>query len=161
MLLYHGSNIIVKNPVIIEANRFFDFGTGFYTTTNYEQALNFAQKVTTRRKEGAPVVNIYEINETEIQKLSILKFEKANEKWLDFVSANRTGETISINYDLIIGPVADDDVYQTFTLYSNGFYTKEQAIEVLKIKKLYNQYVFKTKKALSSISFIKAEYGKK
>ena len=55
MLLYHGSNIIVDKPQIIQSNRFLDFGTGFYTTTNYEQALNFAQKVTTRRKEGTPI----------------------------------------------------------------------------------------------------------
>lgn len=160
MLLYHGSNIIVEKPKRIQSNRFLDFGTGFYTTTNYKQALNFAQKVATRRKNGNPVVNVYEIDEKNIKNLSFLKFEKANEKWLDFVSANRNGQQISTDYDLIIGPVANDNVYQTFILYSNRFYTKEQAIEVLKIKKLYNQYVFKTQKAFSIISFVKVENGK-
>ena len=160
MLLYHGSDIIVEKTKIIQSNRFLDFGTGFYTTTNYEQALNFAQKVTARRKEGTPIVNIYEFDESKLENISVLKFETANEKWLDFVSANRNGQKISDDNDLIIGPVANDDVYQTFTLYSNGIYTKEQTIAVLKIKKLYNQYVFKTSKAFSLISFIKAENGK-
>lgn len=160
MLLYHGSNVSVKEPKIMVTNRFLDFGSGFYTTTNYEQSLNFARKVTSRRKNGIPSVNIYNFDETKIKKLSVLNFESANENWLDFVSANRTGQKISSNYDLIIGPVANDDVYQTFTLYSNGIYTKEQTIEVLKIKKLYNQYVFKTDNAISCISFIKVENGK-
>ena len=43
MILYHGSNVIVKEPHIIESNRFLDFGIGFYTTTNKDQAVNFAQ----------------------------------------------------------------------------------------------------------------------
>lgn len=160
MFLYHGSNITVETPKIITANRFLDFGIGFYTTTNYEQALNFAQKVATRRKEGKSIVNIYEFDENKLEKISVLKFENASEKWLDFVSANRTGEKIFTDYDLVIGPVANDDVYQTFALYSSGLYIKEQAIDVLRIKKLYKQYVFKTQKAISYISFVKADYGK-
>ena len=63
MILYHGSNLTVSNPKLVEQNRFLDFGYGFYTTTNRLQAIGFADKVTKRRKEGLPTVNIYEINE--------------------------------------------------------------------------------------------------
>ncbi len=153
MLLYHGSNTLVKEPKIIKSNRFLDFGEGFYTTSNYEQAENFAQKVSSRRKEGPAVVNVYEFDEKNIKDLSVLKFDIANEKWLDFVSDNRNGKVFPDNYDLITGPVANDDVYQTFTLYLTGIYTKQQAIDVLKVKKLYNQYVFKNDTALSKIIF--------
>ena len=57
MILYHGSNVIVEQPKLIRQNRYLDFGFGFYTTTNRDQAVNFAQKVTDRRKTGAATLN--------------------------------------------------------------------------------------------------------
>ena len=57
-------------------------------------------------------------------------------------------------YDFIFGPVANDDVYTTFTLYTAGLLTKEQTLEALKIKKLYNQLVLTSEKALSYLKFI-------
>ena len=45
MILYHGSNLIIKEPRLIKQNRFLDFGFGFYTTTNKAQAISFAEKV--------------------------------------------------------------------------------------------------------------------
>lgn len=63
MFLYHGSNLAVSKPRLVEQNRFLDFGYGFYTTTNKAQAIGFADKVTKRRKEGVPTVSIYEIDE--------------------------------------------------------------------------------------------------
>ena len=58
MILYHGSNVIVDQPKLIRKNRYLDFGFGFYTTTNREQAVNFAQKVTDRRKMGEATLNL-------------------------------------------------------------------------------------------------------
>ena len=63
MILYHGSNVIVEQPKLIRQNRYLDFGFGFYTTTNRDQAVNFAQKVTDRRKTGAATLNIYSVEE--------------------------------------------------------------------------------------------------
>ena len=63
MILYHGSNVIVDHPKLIRQNRYLDFGFGFYTTTNRDQAVSFAQKVTDRRKTGEAVLNIYSIDE--------------------------------------------------------------------------------------------------
>lgn len=160
MIIYHGSNVTVENPQILTPNRYLDFGAGFYTTTNYDQALNFAGKVTMRKKSGRSTVNIYELDENAFEKLNILSFEFADESWLDFVSDNRVGIDRTVGYDLIFGPVADDDVYQTFILYSTGVYTKEQTLEALKIKKLYNQYVFSTDSALSFLKFKGTEFGK-
>lgn len=154
MIIYHGSNMIVNQPRIIEQNRFLDFGTGFYTTTNKSQAENFAIKVAKRRGE-IPILNIYEIDDNLLN-YEIKEFSKPNEEWLDFVSDNRNGVCINIEYDLIIGPVANDDVYRTFQLYSLGLFTKEQALETLKIKQLYNQYVFKTETIMSNLKFIRS-----
>lgn len=153
MIIYHGSNVCVTEPKLIQQNRFLDFGYGFYTTTNKTQAIGFAEKVYLRKHTGEKIVNIYEFDETAFNECSVLKFDSANEEWLDFVSENRSGTYKGKQYDLIFGPVANDDVYTTFTLYTSGILTKEQAIEALKIKKLYNQLVFATEKALQYIEF--------
>lgn len=155
MILYHGSNVIVSEPRFIEQNRFLDFGFGFYTTTNKIQAIGFADKVTKRRKDGEKSVSIYEIDEARaFRECSVLRFDSANEAWLDFVSENRSGNYTGESFDFIFGPVANDDVYTTFTLYSAGVLTKEQTLEALKIKKLYNQLVLSSEKALSYLKFI-------
>ena len=155
MILYHGSNVIVSEPRLIEQNRFLDFGFGFYTTTNKAQAIGFADKVTKRRKDGSKAVSIYELDEEKaFAECSVLRFESADEAWLDFVSENRSGNYKGKAYDFIFGPVANDDVYTTFTLYTAGLLTKEQTLEALKIKKLYNQLVLTSEKALFYLKFI-------
>lgn len=92
MILYHGSNVTVEQPKLIKQNRYLDFGFGFYTTTNRNQAVNFAQKVTHRRKKGKATLNIYSIDEmVAFKEGSLLQFESPDEAWLDFVAANRQG----------------------------------------------------------------------
>ena len=155
MILYHGSNVIVSEPKLIQQKRFLDFGFGFYTTTNKTQAIGFADKVYKRRKEGNRIVNVYEFDEVKaFASCSVLNFDNANEAWLDFVSENRTGTYNGESIDIIFGPVANDDVYKTFTLYTAGVLSKEQTLEALKIKKLYNQLVFASKKALNYLQFL-------
>lgn len=155
MILYHGSNMTVSTPKLVPQNRYLDFGFGFYTTTNKEQAISFADKVTKRRKDGSKTVSIYKLDEKiAFSECSVLRFDSPNESWLDFVSDNRAGNYTGSVYDFIYGPVANDDVYRTFTLYTAGIFTKEQTLEQLKIKKLYNQLVLTTEKALSHLRFI-------
>lgn len=155
MIVYHGSNLVVEYPKLIQQNRFLDFGFGFYTTTNKNQAISFAEKVHKRKNEGSRQVSIYEIDEEKMfEECSVLRFDSANEAWLDFVSENRAGIYSGEIYDIVYGPVANDDVYTTFTLYQAGVLTKEQTIETLKIKKLYDQMVFTSKKALSFLKFV-------
>lgn len=157
MILYHGSNMVVEKPILIEQNRFFDFGYGFYTTSNKEQAENFAKKVVVRRG-GKSTVNVYEIDDNFCNELlKIKRFNTPDEEWLDFVCAHRNGTYQGEQYDLIIGAVANDDVYRTLQVYSSGLLTKEQALESLKIKKLFNQYVFATNEAISLLKFVKSE----
>ena len=145
MILYHGSNVIVDQPKLIRQNRYLDFGFGFYTTTNREQAVNFAQKVTDRRKMGEATLNIYSVNEAvAFQECKVLQFDSPDEAWLDFVAANRQGTYQGEKYDLIYGAVANDDVYRTIALYMTGVLDKEQSLSYLKIRKLFNQLVFVT-----------------
>ena len=153
MRIYHGSNVRVEKPALIVQNRFLDFGYGFYTTTNKAQAENFAGKVFARRG-GNAIVNVYEIDEIVFSDLSVKRFKGADAEWLDFVADNRNGLYNGEKFDLIIGAVANDDVFQSLQLYLTGLYTKEQTLAVLKIKKLYDQYVFATEKALGYLKFI-------
>ena len=154
MILYHGSNVIVDQPKLIRQNRYLDFGFGFYTTTNREQAVNFAQKVTDRRKMGEATSNIYSVNEAvAFQECKVLQFDSPDEAWLDFVAANRQGTYQGEKYDLIYGAVANDDVYRTIALYMTGVLDKEQTLSSLKIRKLFNQLVFATEKSLQYLKF--------
>ena len=154
MILYHGSNMTVDKPQLIKQNRYLDFGFGFYTTTNRDQALNFAQKVTNRRKTGAATLNKYSVDEDiAFRECDLLRFDGPDEKWLDFVAANRQGTYQGAQYDLIYGAVANDDVYRTLTLYMTGVLNKGQTLAALKIRNLFNQLVFTTEKSLSYLYF--------
>lgn len=156
MILYHGSNVIVDKPRLIRQNRTLDFGNGFYTTTNRDQAVSFAGKVTERRENGSPHVSIYEIAEMEElkNKFKLLIFPEANEEWLDFVYANRGGNYQGEQFDMVFGPVANDTIYRTFVAYEEGILTKEETIARLKVKKLYDQMTFATEEALAQLCYI-------
>lgn len=155
MKLYHGSNVIVEKPELIIQNRLLDFGFGFYTTTNKEQAVSFATKVYMRRKAGNIIVNIYDFDkDTAFKELKALNFSFPNESWLDFVAQNRSGTYNGEIYDLVYGPVANDDIYQTFLLYTSGVLSKEQTLQALKIKTVYNQIVFSTSASISYLKYV-------
>jgi len=155
MIVYHGSNVEVSSPKLVEQNRYLDFGYGFYTTTNRAQACSFAEKVTKRRRCGENTVNVYELDEKRaFAECAVLRFDEPGAEWLDFVSANRSGTYTGKKYDFVYGPVADDDVYSTFALYEAGILTREQTIDALKVKKLYNQLVAASEKALGYLKFV-------
>jgi len=154
MILYHGSNVAVETPQVIQSQRTLDFGGGFYTTTNKQQAEVFAQKVFARRKDGTATVSVYEIDfEPAARELQVLRFQSPDTDWLDYVTQNRRGAYDGQFYDIVFGPVANDDVYLTLGALEAGILTKEQAIVALKIKKLYDQIVFKSTAALSWLKY--------
>ena len=155
MILFHGSNIKVENPNIDLSRKSLDFGSGFYTTVNKEQAVDFARKVAIRKGQKKQSVSVYEFNEKAGESaLEILRFTSPDSFWLDFVHQNRNGIYSGKTYDLVIGPVANDDVYATLIIYEQGIINAEQTIEALKVRELYNQFVFKTKKSLSFLTFL-------
>ncbi len=157
MLVYHGSNLAVDKPRLLVQNKHLDFGPGFYTTTNQTQAEEFSIKAVRREGGGIPTVSVYEIDEGFVSDdLTVLRFDSPDEAWLDFVAANRSGEYSGEPYDVVVGAVANDDVFVTVTLYLSGVLTKQQAIDALKVKRLYDQYVWKTGAALDAVSFIRS-----
>lgn len=154
VLLYHGSDVEVRRPEIRRANRALDFGMGFYTTLNLEQASSFARKVRERNGSSEAIVNVYSIDMDALRdSFDLLTFERPDEAWLDFVSDNRTGTSAGARHDAVLGPVANDTIFKTFIAYQNGTLTKAETIERLKVRPLYNQLVFATERALSLLSF--------
>ena len=160
MKLYHGSNLIVKEPRLLTQYRELDFGAGFYTTPNLKQALNYAARVTEWREEGETVVSVYEFDEVRAAKeLKRLNFAAADEAWLDFVVANRSGIIQKEKYDIISGAVANDDVYTTIALYVSGQIDKTGALARLEVRKLYHQIMLATNRALAFLKFVGTEKG--
>ena len=152
IILYHGSNQPVENPKILESKRALDFGAGFYLTSSINQAEKWAKSVTLRRGIGKPILNIFEFNEN-VNDLKVLKFEKANGDWLDYVVKNRKKMPLIENYDLIIGPVANDSTLPVINDYMDGKYTKEEAINHLLPQNIKDQFPFATEKALKYLKF--------
>jgi len=154
MRVYHGSDMLVEIPRIMQAVRALDFGTGFYTTTNEEQAKSFAKKVQDRNGSAESHISIYTVNIELLKKQKSLFFEKPNKKWLDFVSANRDGTYNGEIYDVIYGPVANDTIFKTFIAYQNGTLGEQETLKRLKIRPLYNQLVLTNEEALKCLSFV-------
>ena len=157
MNLYHGSNAVIEAPNLEHSRKELDFGIGFYTTANYEQAEQFSEKVV-ERKGGNKIVNIYDFDNENLQKLKILKFAEPNGEWLNFVSDNRNSIPLQNDYDIIIGPVANDDVFRTLLLYFAGELSVNETLDRLKIKRLFNQYVFKNENVLKQLIFVRAKF---
>lgn len=129
MICYHGSDVVVDAPKILEVQRPLDFGGGFYTTTNKDQAIKWAIKVSYRNNTNHKCINQYEFDlDRAKETLKLLYFEKADERWLNFICENRSGKLIG-DYDIVIGPVADDRVYRVVVEYENKDIDKETALK--------------------------------
>ena len=141
MTLYHGSFIAIPHPSLAFARETTDFGKGFYTTTIKPQADKWAMRY--KRRQGSGVVSLYGINEDELRKnVSVLEFDTYSSEWLDFIIKSRQGVPVA-NFDLVIGGIANDDVFNTLTLFFRGFIDKTEAIKRLRYEKPNIQYCFK------------------
>lgn len=158
MRIYHGSTFVVEKPSLEILNYKTDFGKGFYTTTDIEQAKRWTKiKKGRLEKEQSnsdiqQYINIYEY--IEDKSLNVLNFKEATEEWVKFVFMNRQSNELSHKYDIVIGPVADDNLYQVLVSYENGVYDMEETIKRLKTYLLSNQISFHTLKSLECIKYI-------
>lgn len=151
MLVYHGSNQKVQKPDIRHSQKYIDFGPGFYVTTFKEQAEKWALRKA-MRSGGQAVVSVYEMKD-ELQMYKVLHFSDADGIWLDFVCGCRRGELLNQGYDVIIGNVANDDVFKSVDLYFRGIWDKERTIGELRYYKRNDQIVFVSEKALKLLQF--------
>ena len=156
MIVYHGSTEIIKNPDVVHSKKYLDFGRGFYITTFENQTKKWAVRKG-MRQEKAAIVNVYELSE-EWDDFKVLSFEKENEKWLDFVCACRKGQPLNKEYDIIIGNVADDDVFKTVDMYFRGLWDKEKVLDELRYYKMNNQICIVNQETLNRVITFKRAY---
>ena len=109
MKLYHGSNVEVINPEIVNAKGSLDFGAAFYTTSDYEQAKKWAKLKKERTMKGAAIVSEFDFDEVRIKDLEIRTFTSADKEWLKYISSCRKLKDTDRTSDIIIGPVANDN----------------------------------------------------
>lgn len=150
MAVYHGSYTEIKVPQIIKDPNIKDFGPGFYCTLIREQAIRWAKRY------DSPVLNIYDIRLEDT--LKILDFKEMTEEWLDFIISCRNG--IAHDYDIVIGAMNNDQIYNYIADYIDGIITRSQFWSLAKFKYPTHQINFCTYSALKCLEFRKVEEGK-
>lgn len=152
--LYHGSTVAVRKPSLRPGRPNADFGKGFYTTSNYDQAERWAHIKQEREESSRAVVSVFEFDETLLDNadLNIRKFNGADEAWLYFVADCRKSRPHE--YDLVQGPVANDKVFTTVNLFESGVLSAEAAILQLKAYKTYDQLSFHTERVIKALTFV-------
>lgn len=156
MKLYHGSTMAVRKPSLRPGRSNADFGKGFNTTSNYEQAVRWAHIKREREDTERAVVSVYEFDEALLDNpdLNIRRFNGADEPWLYFVTDCRKSRPH--DYDLVQGPVANDKVFTTVNLFESGVLSAEAAILQLKAYKTYDQLSFHTDSAITALKFVES-----
>ncbi len=157
MRVYHGSLQQVDNPEVEIGRPSTDFGKGFYTTTNFEQAKRWAiRKQKTEKGSSKAIVNTYEVDDSLLNnpKYSIQKFDSPNKEWLSFVVSCR--KSVVHNYDIVFGAVANDRIYVTITLYEAQVLSAEETIARLKVDEYFNQISFHSQNAANELRFIES-----
>lgn len=147
MTVYHGSYTTVDHPKIIEGKNTKDFGIGFYCTIIREQAERWAKRY------NNPIINTYTVRMDT--KLNILEFNEMSEEWLDFIIDCRHGKPH--NYDIVIGAMANDQIYNYIADYIEGVITREQFWSLAKFKYPTHQINFCTEAALKCLKFVSCE----
>ena len=136
MIVYHGSTLEIQKPDIRHSKPFLDFGMGFYVTTFREQAERWAIRKAMRLSKMA-IVNIYEMD--NISSYKIKKFYDTDKDWLQFVCDCRNGKDIYKYFDIIIGSVANDDVFKCVNMYMDGIWDEERTLYELRFYKKNDQ----------------------
>ena len=153
LLLYHGSNVVVEHPRLLERTRALDFGAGFYLTSDYDQAARWARTTVLRREEGVAAVSVFEVDEEAMKGLRVIRFESADIHWLHFVTRNRAERIDDSGVDIVTGPVANDNTMPVLNLFFKGAYTEEEALRRLVSQRLKDQYAMKTEASLAVLRF--------
>ena len=153
MVLYHGSNVEVKDPRIIRADKGRDFGPAFYLTPIKEQAERMAKRKQKLTKSDTAIVSVFEWNGDK-NNLKYKEFKEADLEWLDFIINCRSNPKLIHGFDIVEGKIADDTVGETILFVVNGVMRKEDALERLKYQKINSQIAFCSEAAIESLEFI-------
>lgn len=145
MKLYHTSDREIRKPDIHFGRKNADFGWGFYLTPDRAFTYRWA-------RENA-VVNEYELDEAG---LDIHVFSRSID-WFQYIFQNRRFKD-GLTTDVVLGPIANDTIFDTFGIITSGFLKPEDALKLLMIGPEYTQLAVKTEKALAQLRWLKSEH---
>ncbi len=154
MKLYHGTNVEFSEIDFTKCKPNKDFGRGFYLTDIKEQAIDMAIRRTKFEENGSPIVQEYEFDESLLasKDLTVRVFDGVSVDWAQFIVANRNAKDMKTHdYDIVVGPIADDGVVFQINLFMQHFITIGELVRRLEFKKLNSQYFFGTEKAISKL----------
>ena len=146
-IVYYGNYCKIEKPKLLANKYTKDFGNGFYCTILKDEAVRWANKYDTK------IVNLYEYQENN--NLKIKEFTIMTEEWLDFIIESRNGK--KHDYDIVIGAMADDQIYNYITDLLKGEITRDAFWKLAKFRHPTHQIAFCTDAALKTIKFIGAE----
>lgn len=147
--LYHASYVEIKEPDIHYGRKNADFGQGFYTSQDY----SFVTKWVIPKKDASIYINHYVLDDSG---LKIKRFTR-DEEWFDYIYNNRRVKDILLDFDVIIGPIANDTIYDTLGMTTSGFLSKEEAMKLLMVGPCYDQTVIKSSAASKALKWIKTD----
>ena len=160
MILYHGSYKAIEKPDLSFSRAKTDFGKGFYLTPLKTQAESWARRFV--RERGAAVLSVYEFLPhagTLPPDIRVLEFDTYDLEWLHFITACRLGQSVDTEWDLVIGGVANDKVFDTLQLFFDKLIGAEEAIGRLRYDKPNIQYCFKKQSLIDEcLHFINSHF---
>ena len=153
--LYHGTNTEFTNIDLTLCKPNKDFGRGFYLTDIRNQAVDMARRRTIIAC-GSPIVHTFLFDDSVIAsgELSVKIFDGVSEEWANFIIENRKRRGGTHNYDVVIGPIADDGVVMQIDRYLNRMIDMPTLIKELTLRKLNRQYYFGTERSLKYLKRI-------
>ena len=153
--LYHGSYLHIERIDLTKSRPYKDFGQAFYLSDDEQQAWERAYAAITLWG-GEPCVTEYEFDESLMTsgQLKVLRFDAYTEEWADFIFANRERKKPAFHhdFDIVYGPIANDNVGEQVALFKGGYISKERFLQKLKhLRGITFQYAFCSKEAISKL----------
>lgn len=159
--LYHGSNVIVTEPLVNVGRKNLDFGTGFYLTAIKDQAHQWTQRIAIQRGGVDGYISHFEFDYNQVlktQNYKIIRFEKYDKNWLEFIVKSRKGETPWLDYDIVEGGVADDKVIESIEAYIAGYASLEVTLGQLAYRNPNHQICVRRQEIVDKyLKFIEVE----
>lgn len=155
LVLYHGSCCLFDVIDLSKSHNRRDFGRGFYATLLEKQAKKWAYRLSLREK--TPTYYVYQYVFDESRSLKVKRFSSLDQEWLEFIKENRAKGGLQHDFDVVIGPVADDNTMETVQLYISGILEANEAVKRLRHSQINNQVSFHTEEALHCLRFVRRD----
>lgn len=159
--IYHGTISDIDNIDLTAGRGYKDFGKGFYLAYNKAQSIgiiNKNYKIALKRKQSdiKKILYAFDTSQDNLEKCRVKVFNSADLEWLDFILMCRKSPNTPHEFDVVIGPTADDDTSLCLNMYNEGVYgpvgsegAKQTLLRNLEVENLGTQVFIGTSKGLS------------